>query len=640
MGVVYRATQLSLERIVALKVIAPELTGDADFRERFKRESRLAASIEHPNVIPVYEAGEADEVLYLIMRFVDGTDMRALIDAEGTLEPGRAAAIVGQVAGALGAAHRRELIHRDVKPANVLIAGKGDAEHAYLTDFGIAREVQATGGLTKTGMVVGTLDYIAPERIQDGPGDGRSDVYALGCVLYEALTGSVPFPRDSDVPKMYAHLSEPPPSARDVRPDTPGQLSEIALRAMAKDPEERFATAGDMAVALTSATAPETDPAATLPLDAPTEPPAPPTVPAAPPTVPAEPPTVRAAPPAAPPAPPAPARGSRRAWPFVVGATALAGAAVGALLLLSGGDKESPSESSGQVVSDPAPSAEPLDPQALAPIDVGAGADGVAVGAGSVWVANKQRNTLTRIDPAGPSVAGTIQVGREPDSVAVGLGRVWVTNSTDNTVTLIDPATDEVKGSVPVGRDPEGVAVGKGFAWVANKADDTVTRIDADGSPRKAQRVGDEPIQITMTPEAPWVTLTAESAIARLDPKSGGPSGARVETGGAPRGIAYAAGLLWVSVTTADQIVVIDPKTERVVDRVKVPDNPREVRAGEDAVWLTSADAGSVTAIDPETRKVVGSVEVRGSPFGLAVGEGRAWAASLDEGLLTPIDPR
>ncbi len=633
MGVVYRATQLSLERTVALKVIAPELTGDADFRERFKRESRLAASIEHPNVIPVYEAGEADELLYLIMRYVPGTDLRQLIDDEGTLEPGRAARIVAQVADALAAAHGRGLVHRDVKPANVLLAGKGVADHAYLTDFGIAREVQATGGLTKTGMVVGTLDYIAPERIQDGPGDGRSDVYALGCVLYETLTGSVPFPRDSDVPKMYAHLSEPPPSARDVRPDTPEKFAQVALRAMAKDPDERFATAGDMAVALTSAPAPETEPAATLPLDAPTEPAAPPTVPAAPPTVPAE-------PPVPPPSPPAPARRRRAAWPLVLAATALAAAAVGALLLLSGGDSDSPSDSSGQVVRDPAPSAEPLEPQALAPIDVGAGADGVAVGDGSVWVANKERNTLTRIDPGGPSVTGTIDVGREPDSVAVGLGRVWVTNSTDNTVSVIDPATDEVTGSVPVGRDPEGVAVGKGFAWVANKADDTVTRIDADGGARKAQRVGDEPIQITMTPDAPWVTLTAESAIARLDPKSGGPSGARVETGGAPRGIAYAAGLLWVSVTTADEIVVIDPKTEQLVDRVKVPDNPREVRAGEDAVWLTSADAGSVTAIDPESRKVAGTVEVRGTPFGLAVGEGRAWAASLDEGLLTPVDPR
>ncbi len=168
MGVVYRATQLSLGRPVALKAIAPELADDVSFRERFKRESRVAASIEHPNVIPVYEAGEGEGVLYLIMRYVEGTDLRATIDEQGALEPARAAAIVGQVAAALAAAHRRGLVHRDVKPANVLIDAGGDGEHAYLTDFGIARQLAATSGLTRTGAVIGTMDYLAPERMQDG----------------------------------------------------------------------------------------------------------------------------------------------------------------------------------------------------------------------------------------------------------------------------------------------------------------------------------------------------------------------------------------------------------------------------------------------------------------------------------------
>ncbi|MGH2823614.1 MAG: serine/threonine-protein kinase, partial [Thermoleophilaceae bacterium] len=224
MGVVYRATQLSLERPVALKAIAPELAGDPTFRERFKRESRIAASIEHPNVIPVYEAGEGEGVLYLIMRYVEGTDLRALIDAEGGLAPERATRIVAQVAAALAAAHRRDLIHRDVKPANVLIDAGGERDHAYLTDFGIARHAAATSGLTRTGSVIGTLDYLAPERIQDQGGDGRSDVYALGCVLFEALTGTLPYARDNDVAKMYAHLSAPVPSARSLTPGVPEEL--------------------------------------------------------------------------------------------------------------------------------------------------------------------------------------------------------------------------------------------------------------------------------------------------------------------------------------------------------------------------------------------------------------------------------
>ena len=251
MGVVYRATQLSLDRQVALKAIAPELAGDVTFRERFKRESRIAASIEHPNVIPVYEAGEGEGVLYLIMRYVEGTDLRALIDGrEGGLEPERATRLVGQVAAALSAAHRRDLIHRDVKPANVLIDPAEEREHAYLTDFGIARHSAATSGLTHTGAVIGTIDYLAPERIQGDGGDGRADVYALGCVLFEALTGTAPYERDNDVAKMYAHMSAPVPSAREHRPELPAELDELAQRAMAKDPGDRFATAAEMEEAL------------------------------------------------------------------------------------------------------------------------------------------------------------------------------------------------------------------------------------------------------------------------------------------------------------------------------------------------------------------------------------------------------
>ena len=261
MGVVYRATQLSLDRQVALKAIAPEFAGDVTFRERFKRESRIAASIEHPNVIPVYEAGEGEGVLYLIMRYVEGTDLRALIDGrKGGLEPERASRLVGQVAAALSAAHRRDLIHRDVKPANVLIDPAEEREHAYLTDFGIARHSAATSGLTHTGAVIGTIDYLAPERIQGDGGDGRADVYALGCVLFEALTGTTPFERDNDVAKMYAHMSAPVPSARERRPELPADLDELAQRAMAKDPDDRFATAAEMEEALadTAPTRPRT----------------------------------------------------------------------------------------------------------------------------------------------------------------------------------------------------------------------------------------------------------------------------------------------------------------------------------------------------------------------------------------------
>ena len=247
MGVVYLANQLSLDRPVALKVIAPELAGDVVFGERFKRESRIAASIEHPNVIPVYEAGEGEGLLFLTMRYVDGTDLKALLEADGRLEPGRAARLLAQVAAALAAAHRRGLMHRDVKPANVLVDREDQREHAYLTDFGIARHVAATSALTATGSVVGTLDYLAPERIVEGGGDARADVYALGCVLFQVLTGSVPYPRDHDAAKMYAHLNAPVPDARELNRAVPDALAELAMQAMAKEPDARVHSASELA---------------------------------------------------------------------------------------------------------------------------------------------------------------------------------------------------------------------------------------------------------------------------------------------------------------------------------------------------------------------------------------------------------
>ena len=255
MGVVYVAEQLGLGRRVAIKLIMPELAQDPGFRGRFQQESRLAASIDHPNVIPIYEAGEADGLLYISMRYVEGTDLRALIRRDGRIAPQRAASLVGQVASALDAAHAHGLVHRDVKPANVLIAGAPPGEHAYLTDFGLVKQVGASGGPTSTGQWVGTLDYVAPEQIEGRRVDARSDVYALGCVLHQTLTGSVPFPRDSDVAKMYAHLHEPPPSCGAAVPGIPSALDEVVRRAMAKRPDERFPSAGDLGRAVRAAAA-------------------------------------------------------------------------------------------------------------------------------------------------------------------------------------------------------------------------------------------------------------------------------------------------------------------------------------------------------------------------------------------------
>src|SRR5829696_7134490 len=240
MGVVYRAVQLDLGRPVALKLIAADRAADPAFRERFQRESRLAVLIDHPNVVPVHGAGEADGQLYLVMRYVPGTDLHRLLKAEGPLPPERAAEVVGQVAAALDAAHAAGLVHRDVKPANVLIAG----DHAYLGDFGLTRLLSSEEQLTETGQWLGTTDFSSPEQLQGQRVDARADIYSLGCVLHAALFGKPPFPRATVPATLLAHLQDPIP--RPSESGAPAGFDRVMARALAKDPQDRYPSAGDL----------------------------------------------------------------------------------------------------------------------------------------------------------------------------------------------------------------------------------------------------------------------------------------------------------------------------------------------------------------------------------------------------------
>jgi hypothetical protein len=366
MGVVYLAAQPELGRKVAIKVIAPALASDPDYLKRFKHESRLAAAIEHPNAIPIYEAGVADEEMpYLVMRYVDGVDLATLIRREGRLEGTRAARIVEQVAGALDEAHARGLVHRDVKPGNVIVEQRRDSEQAYLTDFGLTKQMDATSGVTATGRWVGTIDYASPEQIKGKNVDARSDVYALGCVLFVALTGKLPFEREADVAKLYAHINDPAPVPSSVARDVPPELDAVVARALEKDPVERFPSAGDLGraalAALTGSTigepertvatgeaAPVTEPVSPsdLPETVTAEPPAGAVSAASteategtlPPTGALEPaPTVPTPPPAAPRQ--RAAGGGRRGWaPWVAGVAVVAILAVLGVTQLGGGD--------------------------------------------------------------------------------------------------------------------------------------------------------------------------------------------------------------------------------------------------------------------------------------------------------------
>src|SRR6266851_3845471 len=245
MSVVYQAENLRLSSVIALKVLAPELAADDVFRARFLEESRIAASLNHPNVIPIYDMGSHEDLLYIAMRYVSGTDMRQMIKKRGRMLPDTALFLVGQAARALDAAHRKGLVHRDVKPGNLLIergSDEADPDHVYLADFGITKHAMSRSGLTSTGQFLGTIDYVAPEQIRGLSVLGLADQYSLGCVLYECLTGRVPFEKDLDAAIIWAHVEETPARPTVLRPELPPEIDEVFGRVLAKRPDERYGT--------------------------------------------------------------------------------------------------------------------------------------------------------------------------------------------------------------------------------------------------------------------------------------------------------------------------------------------------------------------------------------------------------------
>ena len=241
MGAVYEATQLSLNRVVALKLLAPNLSDDPGFRARFEREGQVQAALDHEHIVPVYEAGQSEYGLFLAMRLIAGPTLKQLI-LEGDLDPRRSVRLLAQVAYALDAAHEAGLIHRDIKPQNILI-GKGD--HAFLADFGLIKAPDEAR-LTGTGQFIGTIDYVAPEQIQGDPATPASDCYALTGVLYECLTGEVPFPKPSEAATLHAHVMSPPPTVSERRPDLPPALDGVIAQGMAKDPWSRPSLAAEL----------------------------------------------------------------------------------------------------------------------------------------------------------------------------------------------------------------------------------------------------------------------------------------------------------------------------------------------------------------------------------------------------------
>lgn len=565
MGEVYLATQSFPERRVAVKVLAHELAEDADFRERFIRESNAAASTEHPNIVPIYGAGEHDGVLYLAMRYVEGVDLGTLIAREGPLTAARTARIVTQVAAALDAAHRRGLVHRDVKPGNILIAeGPGADDQTYLSDFGLIRRSALDTGLTRTGQFMGSIDYCAPEQIRGDPVDERADIYSLGCVLFECLTGERPFARPTEVATLYGHLEAPPPSAVERRPELPIGVDAVIAKAMAKRPDDRYATAGEMASAARRALGISSD-------EHPVQEPARPQRP-------------------------------RRRRALLVGAAVLV---LGVAAIVWAGSRNAPTPNP----AGPSLSAVRIDPDTDRVVgsarDVFNGVDAVA-GEGALWVVSSAG--VTKRNETSGDVETVIQVD-DPLAIHDAFGAIWVGThaGAKATVVKIDPAIDEVTATVDVSQPLAigrlSLADGVGAVWALD-GEGNLTKIEPLSGKAVARFAVGAGTGLAVGEGAVWVADNLHDAISKLDPETGEVL-ATIELASAPDVIAFLDGKLWAVDSGAATVTTIDVSTLQPGRSIGVARGPIAIAGGLGSVWV--AAAGALTRIDPlseDTREI------------------------------------
>ena len=593
MSSVYLAEHLRLQRNVALKLLAPDLAHDERFRERFLRESKLAASLDHPNVVPIYDADEADGVLYIAMRWVEGTDLRELLRRDRPLDHRRAVAIVTQAAAGLDAAHRRGLVHRDVKPGNLLI---GEDDHVYVSDFGLTKQASSQSGLTATGQLVGTVDYVAPEQIQGQPVDARTDIYSLTCVLYEALVGAKPFEKDTEVATIWAHIQDPPPAPSAARPDLPKGLDAVIARGMAKRPDERYATCRELVEAARHELGVSSG-----------EIPMPPAV--------------------------AARRFDRR---VLAGAAALVGAvAVVAVLATRGGGSS--------ISSLPPNSVGAIDPKTnklVAAIPVGHNPDSIAAGGGSIWVANVDDGTVTRIDGRSRKVVETFGGFRgTPRAIAFGNGAVWLTTGEDR-LFRIDPANDHItavplhwhSGFHSVLPEGLGVAVGYGAVWLSSTDLGEILRVDPSSGRVVVIEDGRGIGSLALGNGAVWVS--EQNGVSRIDPNTNVLTGTAqigpvASADPVSVGIAFGEGSVWAAKVSSGEVWQVSPASTTAIGRTLAGNNVAEVTAGEGAVWVARRYAGTVVRIDPRTRVVTKTIPVGPGAFRLTTGSGLVWVTTV-----------
>jgi len=579
MGVVYRATHLGLERPVALKVIARELAHREGFRERFLRESRLAAKLDHPSVVPVFDSRELDGELLVAMRLVEGGDLRKLIDQRGPLPPAEAIGLLAQVADALDAAHAAGIVHRDVKPHNILVEG----DRAFLSDFGLAKALDESGA-PSSASVVGTAQYMSPEQWRGDSIGPEADVYSLGCVLFESLTGIVPYARKES----------------DTEPEMPEGLGEVIERAVAKDPAARFPTAGALiaAAAEQQGSAPrptrvlsagggertqvlrDSDSGFGI----------------------------------------GPLRGRRLQWAGA-GVAVLAGVLALVLVLLGGEDVS---------VSTPVSPGRP-------PLRIAASAD-------EVWVASERDGTLSSLNPStGELIGKPSQLGPGISGVALGRGFVWVTDPPTGEVFKVSPSTGRVLERIEVGGHPGPIAYGGGRVWVADEDGAGISAINAVGGNRVYRRgivPRAAPLRLAVGAGGLWVSSASSGTVRRID-LSTVRADPPIPVGRGPAGVTVAHGYVWVANSRSGTVSRVDPAIHTLIgEPTEVGGRPGGIDSGTGLVWVANSLDGTVLRLDIDSGETVGSpIDVGPRPGAVVVGGDAVWVANNGDGTVTRIEP-
>ncbi|HET7510113.1 MAG TPA: protein kinase, partial [Solirubrobacterales bacterium] len=577
MGVVYRATHLGLDRPVALKVIARELADRGGFRERFLRESRLAARLEHPSVVPVYDSREVDGELIVAMRLVKGGDLRRLIDEEGPLPPRRALDLLAQVADALDAAHAAGIVHRDVKPHNILVEG----DRAYLSDFGLAKAFDESGAASGAS-VVGTAQYMSPEQWRGDSIGPAADVYSLGCVLYEALTGIAPFGR----------------AESDTEPELPAGIDEAIRRAVDKDPAQRYRSAGELIAAARAAEGSDVRPTAVLSRDR----------------------SERTTVPNASQSFFGRIGGRAAAWLLSGFAIIVIAIAAAVLFLLLGGGGPS-----------------------VSTIDVGTPPLRVTADAQGAWVTSERDGTITRLDPDSGKVLRKVTLQPGISGVAIGSKWLWVTDPRRHQLLRLNSKTLREEKAIEIPGAPGSIALSANprRVWVADEKGAGIAVVNAENDSRIRTQLPPrtEPLRLAVGAGGLWVSSSSTASVRRIDLGTLEP-GQPIRAGTRPAGITVAHGIVWVTNPPRGTVTEVDPSLQQVQGKVTVGNKPGGIAAGSSTVWVANAGDDTVTRIDLESGEVEGDpIQVGPEPGAVAVGGDAVWIANNGDGTVTRIEP-